>query len=62
MERSRTLALGVQRIHALRTAMLPPRYRDPFDRPLIAQSQIERIPPRTSGQQLAKYEIEIIRA
>ena len=62
MERSRTLALGVQHIHALRTAMLPPHHRDPFDRLLIAQSQIESMPLLTSDQQLAKYDIEIIRA
>ena len=34
--------LAIQSSHALAAADLPPLHRDPFDRLLIAQSQIER--------------------
>jgi PIN domain nuclease of toxin-antitoxin system len=36
-----TLPLAVEHAHALRVADLPPHHRDPFDRMLIAQGQLE---------------------
>jgi PIN domain nuclease of toxin-antitoxin system len=46
--------------HALQMALLPHHHRDPFDRLLIAQSQIERVPLMTADATLAKYDVEII--
>ena len=62
MESSNTLALGVQHIHALRTASLPLHHGDPFDRLLVAQAQIEKLPILSADRQLAQYEIEVIEA
>src|SRR6266850_5077428 len=44
MESSGVIGLPVLHVHALRVATLPPHHRDPFDRLLIAQSQVEGLP------------------
>lgn len=41
--------------HAVATAALPPIHRDPFDRMLIAQAQIEGITLLTSDAEVASY-------
>jgi PIN domain nuclease of toxin-antitoxin system len=46
--------------HALRVAELPPHHRDPFDRLLIAQAQIEGLPLMTADAAIAAYDVEII--
>ncbi len=52
--------LPVYLSHALRVAALPLHHRDPFDRLLVAQSQIERLPLMTADAALAAYDIEVI--
>jgi len=52
--------LPVEHRHALRVASLPALHRDPFDRLLVAQAQIERLVLVTADTQLAEYEIEMI--
>jgi PIN domain nuclease of toxin-antitoxin system len=52
--------LAVQMNHALRVALLPLLHRDPFDRLLIAQSQIERLPLMTADEQIVEYDVDII--
>lgn len=46
--------------HCLRVARLPLHHRDPFDRLLIAQAQVERIPIVTSDPKFRVYDIEVI--
>jgi PIN domain nuclease of toxin-antitoxin system len=46
--------------HAFRVAHLPPVHRDPFDRLLIAQAQIEGLPVVTSDPNFARYDVEVI--
>jgi PIN domain nuclease of toxin-antitoxin system len=46
--------------HALRVSTLPDYHRDPFDRLLIAQSQLEEIPILSSDPQIANYQVEVI--
>jgi PIN domain nuclease of toxin-antitoxin system len=46
--------------HALRTGALPNHHRDPFDRMLVAQSQLEGLPVLSSDPLLAQYEVEVI--
>jgi PIN domain nuclease of toxin-antitoxin system len=58
MARSRVTALPVQHAHALRVAVLPPLHRDPFDRLLVAQAQVEGIPLLTADRKLQVYEVE----
>ncbi|MGP4056102.1 PIN domain-containing protein [Mycobacterium sp. 4D054] len=43
MRRSGVVALPIRHSHALQVAELPPRHRDPFDRMLIAQAQLENL-------------------
>jgi PIN domain nuclease of toxin-antitoxin system len=62
MAETAVLALPVQSSHALRVADLPPHHRDPFDRLLVAQAQLEGLPILTADPQLALYDVEIIRA
>ena len=46
--------------HALRAGPLPLLHRDPFDRMLVSQSQIEGLPILTSDPNIARYEVEVI--
>jgi PIN domain nuclease of toxin-antitoxin system len=62
LEQSRTGILPIDHHHALRVAALPPHHRDPFDRMLVAQAQVERWPIVTVDRQLALYEVELIGA
>lgn len=54
------LGLPIEMSHALRVYSLPARHRDPFDRMLIAQSQVEDLPILTSDPQIARYEVEVV--
>ena len=46
--------------HAQKVEMLPDIHRDPFDRLLIAQSQVENIPIITKDGIIPRYEVETI--
>jgi PIN domain nuclease of toxin-antitoxin system len=46
--------------HATRAAELPPHHRDPFDRMLIAQAQVERLILVTRDRQLERYSLPIL--
>ncbi len=64
-ERMRTSGvdgLPIEHSHTLRVSALEPHHRDPFDRLLIAQSQLERVPLLTADPIFARYDVEIIRA
>jgi PIN domain nuclease of toxin-antitoxin system len=52
--------LPIQMKHALRVRSLPDFHRDPFDRMIVAQAQIEDLPILTADQQLAGYNVQII--
>lgn len=62
MEITRVKWLAVEGIHALRVANLPPHHRDPFDRLLVAQSQIEQLPIITVDPALELYDVSLVRA
>ena len=53
-------SLPVQLSHALRAAVLPLIHRNPFDRLLIAQAQIEGLPILTSDAAISRYDVETI--
>jgi PIN domain nuclease of toxin-antitoxin system len=53
-------SLPVYLSHSLRVSELPLLHRDPFDRLLVAQCQIERIPLMTADEALTAYDIDII--
>ncbi|MGO9453083.1 MAG: type II toxin-antitoxin system VapC family toxin [Candidatus Binataceae bacterium] len=52
--------LPVTMRHALRVYSLPDHHRDPFDRLLVAQAQIENVPLLTADTELARYAIHIV--
>lgn len=52
--------LPVQLSHALRVASMPPYHRDPFDRLLVAQAQMEDLPIITGDPQIARYQVAVI--
>jgi PIN domain nuclease of toxin-antitoxin system len=62
MVRSAVTPLSVTHRHALRVAALPPHHRDPFDRLLVAQAQIEDLPLLTADPQLRAYDVKIVPA
>lgn len=53
-------ALPVQVSHALRVQRLPDHHRDPFDRLLVAQAQLEDMPLITADRQIRRYEVDVI--
>lgn len=55
-----TTPLPVQPAHALRVAALPLHHRDPFDRLLIAQAQIEGLPLLTADAQFRDYDVKLL--
>lgn len=59
---SGTTALPVELRHALHVATLPRHHRDPFDRLLVAQAQVEGMPLMTADPQLSAYDVEILSA
>jgi len=46
--------------HVLAAEDLPPNHRDPFDRILVAQAQVERLRIVTHDPQIRRYEIETV--
>jgi PIN domain nuclease of toxin-antitoxin system len=53
-------ALPVTLEHVLAAGTLPAYHRDPFDRMLVAQGQVERLPIVTHDPQVRKYAVETI--
>ena len=52
--------LAIEHRHALYVSRLPPHHQDPFDRLLIAQGVLEKIPIATVDPKFAKYEVRTI--
>lgn len=52
--------LSIQMAHALHVATLLAHHRDPFDRMLVAQSQIEHLPILSGDPLIAQYGVTVI--
>lgn len=52
--------LPIQMAHALHGLTLPDHHRDPFDRMLVAQGQLEELPILTGDPQIAQYAVTVI--
>ncbi|MGH9410384.1 MAG: type II toxin-antitoxin system VapC family toxin [Vicinamibacterales bacterium] len=52
--------LPIDHAHALRVSALPPHHRDPFDRLLVAQAQIEGLTILTSDPQIRAYDVDAV--
>jgi PIN domain nuclease of toxin-antitoxin system len=60
LRRNRWLPLPIDQRHVIRAAALPRIHRDPFDRMLVAQSQIEEMPIVTIDPAITRYDVETI--
>ncbi len=58
--RNNITSLPVMMSHALHVQSLPLHHRDPFDRLLIAQGQLEKMPIITTDSVFADYDVEIV--
>lgn len=52
--------LPVTAEHAWRVRQLPLHHRDPFDRLLIAQAQLERVPIVTADPAFGDYDVTVV--
>jgi PIN domain nuclease of toxin-antitoxin system len=59
MTSSGSRGLPIEHTHSLRVAELPMHHRDPFDRLLVAQAQIEKLVLVTVDRQFEKYDVEV---
>jgi PIN domain nuclease of toxin-antitoxin system len=62
IERSALLELPIRSTHTYAVFDLPPHHRDPFDRLLIAQAQIESLTVVTADRVFQKYDIKQLAA
>lgn len=54
------VALAIEISHVLAAGALPPHHRDPFDRLLIAQSQVLRVPLCSGDPAVAAYDTDLL--
>lgn len=60
LQKARIEVLSITMAHALAAGALPGPHRDPFDRMLIAQGQIEQLPIVTSDRIFKTYPVKLI--
>jgi PIN domain nuclease of toxin-antitoxin system len=56
----RASELALSRRHVLHVGRLPHFHRDPFDRLLVAQAQIENLPLATDDPDMLRYSVEVV--
>ena len=62
IEQNGFLPLPIDATHAVAGANLPPHHRDPFDRVLIAQAQLEQLTLVTADARVRTYNVETMDA
>ncbi len=60
LRRSKMKILSITMEHALAAGSLPGPHRDPFDRMLIAQAQLEGVPIVTSDPAFDEYPVSLV--
>jgi PIN domain nuclease of toxin-antitoxin system len=60
LSRWRVKLLPIELRHAARVRDLPNHHRDPFDRLLIAQGQVESMAIITGDRMFARYDVQVI--
>ncbi len=60
LARNAMTSLPIQFGHALRVFHLPQHHRDPFDRLLVAQAQVEGLPIVSGDREVANYPVEVL--
>ncbi len=53
-------SLEIRAAHAMRAAALPMHHRDPFDRMLIAQAQVDDMTIVSADKMLAQYDVALL--
>ncbi len=59
IEKNRLESLPIIDAHAFQAGQLPHHHRDPFDRMMVAQAQVESLALLSNDQQLNHYDVEI---
>ena len=54
--------LGIEVGHTRAVRDLPEHHRDPFDRMLVAQAQVERLTLVTRDEQIRQYDVKVLAA
>ena len=54
------MVIGIQQSHVIEIGRLPAIHSDPFDRILVAQAIVEKIPLVSKDRQLAKYGVKVL--
>jgi len=54
------IELPVRMNHTLHVYSLPPHHRDPFDRLLVSQAQLDILPIISADKQIAEYDVKVI--
>ena len=62
LKNHRFTPLSITHSHAENAAQLPPIHKDPFDRILIAQANIENLTLVTRDEQIHKYAVNVLMA
>ena len=62
LRESGVVGFPIQHRHALRVATLPDHHRDPFDRLLVAQAQMEALTIITADPLVSRYPVEVLLA
>ena len=60
--RSGATAMRIEHAHVLQVAELPRHHKDPFDRLLIAQAQVEGLTIVTSDAVFERYDVRVLSA
>jgi PIN domain nuclease of toxin-antitoxin system len=60
IKRTRLSPLAILPSHVFRVESLPALHRDPFDRLLIAQAQVENLPLITADDEIARYAVQVV--
>lgn len=62
LQRHRFTVLPIHLDHAMKVGTLPPIHRDPFDRMLVAQAQVEDLLLLSRDPDIARYDVHVIDA
>ncbi|MBW2263658.1 MAG: type II toxin-antitoxin system VapC family toxin [Deltaproteobacteria bacterium] len=60
LREQRITPIAVEHSHAFRVAELPKHHRDPFDRLLVAQAQVEKVSIISADARLGEYDVKIV--
>jgi PIN domain nuclease of toxin-antitoxin system len=59
LKKNRIESIPIMDAHAFQAGLLPLHHRDPFDRMLVAQAQVESLGLISNDQQLLFYDVEV---